>query len=95
MTDTEAPGMLHRDRQCARDALLSVPLAELRRAETLGHAISTFEANVCAVGLDSMPVPALGRVGRLSLARAYEQAPHRADAEKDADDGANPEPEHS
>jgi hypothetical protein len=95
MTDTEAPGMLHRDRQCARDALLRIPLAELRRAETLNHANSTFDANVCAVGLDSMPMPALGRIGRLSLARAYEQAPHRADAEKDADDGADPEPEHA
>jgi hypothetical protein len=95
MTDTEAPGMLHRDRQCARDALLRVPLAELRRAETLNHANSTFDAKVCAVDLYSMSVPAFRRVGRLSLARAYEQAPHRADAEKDADDGADPEPEHA
>jgi hypothetical protein len=95
MTDTEAPGMLHRDRQCARDALLRVPLAELRRAETLDHAVNAFDANVCAVGLDSMPVPAFRRVGRLSLARAYEQAPHRADAEKNADNGTDTEPEHA
>jgi hypothetical protein len=84
-----------RDRRCARDALLRIRLAELRRAETLDHAISTCDANVRAVGLDSMPVPALRWIGRLSLARAYEQAPHRADTEKDADDGADPEPEHA
>jgi hypothetical protein len=70
-------------------------LAELRRAETLNHANSTFDAKVCAVGLDSMPMPAFRRIGRFSLARAHEQAPHGADAEKDADDGADPEPKHA
>jgi hypothetical protein len=42
-----------------------------------------------------MFVPVLGRIWRLGLGRAGKQAPHRADTEKDADDGTEPEPEHT
>ncbi len=52
-------------------------------------------ANTRGAAPDSMPVMALGRIGRLGLGGALKQAPHRADAEKNADDGADPEPEHT
>jgi hypothetical protein len=85
-----------RDRQCARDALSDIQSAELRRVETLDHAIGTFDGEcVCAIGLDSVPVTALGWVGRLRLSCALKQAPHRSDAEKNAYDGTEPKPEHA